>query len=74
MGKFKIQLLLEDNTWSTRYKIHENGQYSNSSTQSTLVKLNFTVKNYGIKIKYYRADTPRADMCFSNNTITHSVY
>ena len=33
MGRFRIQLLLEDNTWSTRYNIPENYRYSNSSTQ-----------------------------------------
>ena len=74
MGEFRIRLLSEDNTWSTRCKIHENVRYSNSSTQWTLVKLNFTVKNYGIKLNFYQTDTPQAGMCFSNNTITHSVY
>ena len=24
MGRFRIQILLEDNTWSTRYNIHKN--------------------------------------------------
>ena len=74
MGRFIIQLLLEDNTWSTRYNIPKNDRYSNSSTQWTLVNLNFTVENYGIKLIYDQIDTPHADMCFSNITITHSVY
>ena len=39
MGRFRIQLLLEDNTWSTRYNIPKNDRYSNSSTQWTLVNL-----------------------------------
>ena len=73
VGRFRIQLLLEDNTWSTRYKIPENDRYSNSSTQWTLVNLNFTVENYGIRLIYDQMDTPHADMCFSNITITHSV-
>ena len=30
MGRFRIQLLLEDNTWSTQYTIAKNSQYSNS--------------------------------------------
>ena len=74
MGRFRIQLLLEDNTWSTRYNIPKNDRYSDTSTDWTLVSLNFTVENYGIKLIYDQIDTPHADMCFSNITITHSVY
>ena len=50
MGRFRIQLLLNDNTWSTGYNIPKNDRYSNSSTDWTLVSLIFTVENYGIKI------------------------
>ena len=74
MGRFRIQLLLEDNTWSTRYNIPKNDQYSDNSTDWTLVNLDFTVENYGIKLIYDQIDTAHADMCFSNITITHSVY
>ena len=74
MGRFRIELLLEDNTWSTRYNILKNYRYSDSSTQWILVSLNFTVENYGIRLVYDQIDTPHADMCFSNITITHSVY
>ena len=74
MGRFRIQLLLEDNTWSIRYNIPKNGPYSNSSTQWTLVNLNFTVENYGIRLVYDQISIPHNDMCFSNFTITHSVY
>ena len=74
MGRFRIQLLLEDNTWSTQYTIDKNTQYSDTSTDWTLLNLNFTVENYGIKLIYDQIDTPHADMCFSNKTITHSVY
>ena len=74
MGMFKIQLLLKDNTWSTRYNIPKNDRYSNSTTRWTLVNLNFTVENYGIRLVYDQIDTPHADMWFSNIIITHSVY
>ena len=74
IGRFKFQLLLHDSTWSTRYNIPKNDRYSNSSNQWTLVNINFTVENYGIKLIYDQIDTPHADMCFSNITITHSVY
>ena len=35
MGRFRFQLLLEDNTWSTRYNIPKNDRYSDSSTNWT---------------------------------------
>ena len=49
MGRFRVQLLLEDNTWSTQYTIAKNTQYSDNSTDWTLLNLDFTVENYGIK-------------------------
>ena len=73
IGRYRIQLLLEDNTWSTRYNIPKNDQYSDSSTQWTKLGLNFTIENYGIRLLYDKIDTAHADMCFSNITITHSV-
>ena len=36
MGRFRIQLLLEDNTWDTQYTIAKNTQYSSTSTEWTL--------------------------------------
>ena len=74
MGRFRFQLLLEVNTWSTRYKISKKGQYSDTSTDWTLVSLNFTVEKYGIKLIYVEIDTTHADICFSNITITRSVF
>ena len=74
MGRFRIELLLEDNTWSTRYNIPKNDRHSDSSTQWTLINLNFTIENYGIRLIYDQIDTAHADMSFSNITITHSVY
>ena len=74
MGRFRFQLIIEDNTRSTRYNIPKNDRYSDSSTQWTLVNLMFTVENYGIKLIYDQIDTPHADICFSNITKTHFVY
>ena len=74
MGRFRIQLLFEDDTWSTRYNIPKNDRYSNSSTDWTLLNLNFTEENYGIELIYDEIDIPHADMCFSYITITHFVY
>ena len=73
MGHFRIHLLLEGNTWSTRYTIAKNTQYSETSPDWTLLNLDLTVQKYGNKLVYDQIDTPHADMCFSNITITHSV-
>ena len=51
-----------------------NDRYSDSSTRWTLVSSNFTVETCDIKLLYDQIDTPHADMCFSNISITHSVY
>ena len=74
MGRFRIQLLLDDNTWSTQYTIDKNTQYSDSESEWKLLNLDFTVENYGIKLILDKIDTAHSDMCFSNITITHSVY
>ena len=74
VGRFRIQLLLEDNTWSTRYNTPKNYRYSDTSTDWTLVNLNFTVENYGIKVFYDQIDSAHADMCFSIITVTHSIF
>ena len=41
MGIFRIKLLLEDTTWSTHYTTAENTQYSDNSTDWTLLKIDF---------------------------------
>ena len=74
MGRFRFQLLLKDNTWITRYNISKNVRYSDTSTDWTLVRENFTVDIYGIKFIYDEIDAAHANMCFSKITITHSVY
>ena len=73
MVRFRTQLLLEKNTWSTRYNIRKNDRYSDSSTQWTKLSLNFTEENYGIKLIFDEIDNAHSDMCSSNISITHSV-
>ena len=73
MGRFRIQSLLDDNTWSTQYTIDKNTQYSYSESEWKLLNLDFTLENYGIKLILDQIDTAYSDMCFSNITITHSV-
>ena len=74
MGRFRIQLLLDDNTWTTQYTIDKNTQYSDSESERNLLNLDFTVENYGIKLILDQIDTAHSDMSFSNLIITHSVY
>ena len=50
MGSFRIRLIIEDNTCSTRYNIAKNYRYSDTSTDWTLVNAIFAVENYGIKL------------------------
>ena len=64
---------MENNILSNQNTIPKNDQYSDNSTDWTIFNLFFTVDNYGIKLNYDEIDTPHADMCFSNVTITHSV-
>ena len=52
MGRFRIQLLLEDNTWSALYTIDKNTNYSNSPTDWTLLDLDFTIQKNGIRTEY----------------------
>ena len=74
MVRFRIRMLLKDNTWSTRYNIPQTDRYSDTSTDWILVSSNITVENYGIKLTFDEIDTTHADMCFSDFTITLSVY
>ena len=73
LGLFKIQSSLEGDTWSTKYTLHKNEQYTSTTTDWTILDLDFTEKIHGIKLIYDHIDTPHADMCFSNITIPHFV-
>ena len=74
MGRFRIRLILGNNSWSTQYTINKNSQYSDNSTDWSLLNINFTTENYGIRLIYDQIESAHADICFSNITITHSVY
>ena len=74
MGRFRIQLLLSDDTWSIAYTIDKNTQFIGTSTKWTLINLELSQENFGIKLIYDQIESARADMGFSNITITHSVY
>ena len=69
MVTFRIQLVLEDNTWSTQYTIARSTQFKDNSTDWTLLNLNFTIENYGIKLVFDQIETAHSDMCFSKITI-----
>ena len=74
MGRFRIDLLLDNNTWTNKYTIEKNTQYSNTSTEWKLLSLDFTEENYGIRLIYDRISTAHADMSFSDIIIIQSVY
>ena len=74
VGRFRIQLVLEDNTWLTVYTIAKNTQYSDNSRDWTLLNLDFTQVNYGIKLIYDQIDTANADMGFSNITTNNNTF
>ena len=74
MGRFRIQLLIEYNIWTTHYTIAKNTQYTASPTEWELLNLDFTQEIYGIKLTLDRIDTAHSDMGFSNIMITYSVY
>ena len=74
MGRFRIQILTKDNVWLTNFNEPKNDQFSNAATDWTILSLNITDENYGIKLIYDQIETAHADMCFSNISITHSIY
>ena len=74
MCRFRIDILLDNNTWINKYTIMENTQYSDTSTEWKLLSLDFTEENYGIRLIYDRITSAHCDMSFSDITITHSVY
>ena len=74
MPRFRIQILLENDTWDNKYTIEKNTQFSNTSTEWTYLSLDFTQENYGIRLLFDRIDSAHADMCISNISITHTLY
>ena len=64
MGRYRVQLFLEENTWSTNYTLPKNDRYSDTSTDWTILNLDFTLEKYGVRL-IYEIDSAHADMCFS---------
>ena len=62
MGRFEIQLILEDHTWSTIYNIKKNSQYSNASLVWHLFDFDNTQENYGVKLIFDQTPRAHADM------------
>ena len=71
---FRIQSLLPNGQWQTKSTIDENTDYSKTSREWTLLHLDFTESNYGVKLVHDEIGSALAYMCFSNIKITHSVY
>ena len=49
VGRFRIQILTKDFVWLTKFNIPKNDQYSNAATDWTILSLNITEENYGVK-------------------------
>ena len=64
MGRFRIQILTRDNVWLTKFNIPKNDQYSNLATDWTILSLNITDEDYGVKFIYDQIDSAHCDMCF----------
>ena len=64
LGRSRTEIFLKDITWSFRYNIHKNDQYSNLSTDWTLVSLSFIVQNYGFILIYDVIDSVHFYMFF----------
>ena len=73
MGRFRIDLLIEDNTWSTRYNIAKSDRYSDTPIQWAKLGLNVSEENYCNKIISDEIVSTHSDMCFTNFAITHSI-
>ena len=73
MGRLKIQIL-KNNSWETIFTIEKNTDFTTLSTDLTLLNLDITDDNYGIKLLYDEIESAHADMCFSNIMTTYSIY
>ena len=73
MGRFRIQLLLLNGQWHSKYINAINNKYGNASSEWTSLNIDFTEKNSDNKLIYDEIDTALADMCFSNIMITNSL-
>ena len=74
MPRFRVQLLLENNTWNTQYTKAKNSQYTDSHTEWKLLNPDFSVQNDGIKVILDQIETAHCDMCFSKILITPSAF
>ena len=72
--RFRIELLLENGNWENKFTIDKNSQFSNSSTEWSYLNLDFTQANYGFRLIFDRINSPHADMCLSNISITHTLF
>ena len=52
MGRFRIQLLLLNGQWQTKYTIEKHTNYSASSTDWTVLYFDSRDAKYGIKLNY----------------------
>ena len=73
MGRFRIQLFLDTNSWPTIYNIPQNNQFSSGSAQWHLFDMDITQEKYGVRFIYDQLPSVPSNMSFSNIKLTHSV-
>ena len=74
MPRFRIDILLENDTWENIFTIEKNTQFSTESTEWTNLNLDITKEIYGIRMIFDRIDSAHADMGISNIAITHTLF
>ena len=74
MGKLEIQLL-RNGVWETEFTIEKDTNFSILSTDWTLSNMNIRSQpNCGIKLVYSGVNNAHGDMCFSDISITPTIF
>ena len=74
MGRIDIQLL-RNGVWKTEFAIEKDTNFSVDESSWTLLNMDIISQpNYVIKIVYSGMNSAHADMDFSDNNITHTIF
>ena len=74
MGKFEIQLL-RNGVGETGYTIEKSSNLTETETERVLLNLDIISQpNYDIKLLYSQISSAHNDMCFSDISITHTIF
>ena len=73
MGRIRIQFLVPDGQWHSEYIFDENINYNATSTEWSLLDLDFAETNYSIELVNDLIDATHVDVRFSDNMTTYSI-